>query len=71
MIGLSYSCDINDELQVQIHEKRQKMIHSAKENGLQSEQTLNISQELDVLINKFLHIHNGEERFEAKSSTSC
>ncbi|MYL34794.1 Spo0E family sporulation regulatory protein-aspartic acid phosphatase [Pontibacillus yanchengensis] len=58
MIGFSYSCDINDELQVQIQEKRQKMIHSAKEHGLQSDQTINISQELDILINKFLHLRS-------------
>ncbi|WP_036834027.1 aspartyl-phosphate phosphatase Spo0E family protein [Pontibacillus litoralis] len=41
-------------LQTEIQEKREKMEHVAKMYGLLSEETISVSQELDVLINQFL-----------------
>jgi len=41
-------------LEKQIIEKRQEMLDSALEYGMESVETLNISKELDLLINQSL-----------------
>lgn len=45
----------NDEyLGVKIREKRKEMLDLAVEYGIESDETLNVSQELDLLINQSL-----------------
>ena len=43
-----------EHLGLKIREKRQEMLDRALEYGIESDETLSVSQELDILINKSL-----------------
>ncbi|KGX83629.1 aspartyl-phosphate phosphatase Spo0E family protein [Pontibacillus marinus] len=46
--------EYDELLGIKIKEKRKEMLDRAMEYGLESDETLNVSQELDLLINQSL-----------------
>lgn len=53
-----YSNEKVDKLTLEINSKRQEMFDSAKSYGMDSVETLKVSQELDILINQYISIDN-------------
>ncbi|WP_236561243.1 aspartyl-phosphate phosphatase Spo0E family protein [Pontibacillus sp. HMF3514] len=45
----------DEHLGIKIREKRKEMLDRAMEFGIESDETLTVSQELDLLINQSLH----------------
>jgi hypothetical protein len=50
-----------DQLQSKIEELRNKMIESGVSNGLNSDITLNLSKELDFLLNSYFALINSSK----------
>ncbi len=46
----------DEHLRIKIRKKRKEMLERAKEYGIESDETLIVSQELDLLINQSLQI---------------
>lgn len=65
-------CDLDDALLIELEMKRKLMIKSGIENGLQSQETLRLSEQVDCLMNtfekkkKFYGLVHVKKRFKKK-----